>query len=393
MAKEKKKAPKQAKSATATGKKKAAKKAVRKKRGTPTGKTSAKKKTTRGKTAGTTTRQTSRPSILAHAPEKAYPVVRSVTRGGAASLDFWEDTESTDADGLGDDEEFEFVPVADFREEDEGDAGNVTRGGGQFVGRDQAPTLPPELQRCIDKAAGPTVRGRIGAENRKQIGDPRQYPFSAVCSLEMRVPGKLSVGTGWLVGRNLVLTAGHNLLHNPIVGRPTEVRVYPGRNGRNGIWPGVQEIAVEGQFWVSDPWRLNQDKTRDWGMIILKQPLYEKAGSFGLVPWENSRILDTSGFMVLGYPSSKASDSPNPSAPFTLWYDVGKVTNVGDRTLLYRMDTSQGESGAPLLAYDNSRTSTGNMICLGIHNWSTGGFNQATRVTPSVIRQVEPFLK
>jgi V8-like Glu-specific endopeptidase len=351
------------------------------------------KKNTRQKTKKKNASKNQPARIQAITPDYLHEAEVSVTRGGLKSPFLWEDSESSDDNGLGSEEEFNFVPLADFRESEPDEN---TRGRGDSEMR---PTLQPELQRCLGEAAGPATRGRIDGENRKQIANPRQYPFSAVCCLEMRrgSSSQFSIGTGVLVGRNLVLTAGHNLIHNPVVGQPDRVNVYPGRTGPNGKWPGVQAVAMPSQFWISDPWRTQKDKALaralDWGFIILNEPLYASAGSLGLIPWEKSRLLETSGFMVAGYPSSKVSDSPNRSNPFTLWYDVGKVSNVGDRTLLYGMDTSEGQSGAPLIAWDSSKTSTGNMICVGIHNYDAGGFNQATRVTPALISQIEPFLK
>ena len=56
------------------------------------------------------------------------------------------------------------------------------------------------------------------------------------------------------------------------------------------------------------------------------------------------------------------------------------------------MDTTPGQSGAPIIAWDPRRTDMGEMICVGIHNYGKSGHNQATRITTAVIEQVRQFL-
>ena len=379
----------------------------------PAAKKKAAAKKTRAKPEKLSAKPKSIPMIEALVPGSVRPVPANggvKTRGGAPPTAgeveksfVWEDKESLDDDDLGDDEEFDFVRLSDFP--DAYGAVDLSRLKPSQEVEDDDPlsALPPEMRRAVEEAAGRPkgtaggvkTRGHVGpTEDRQRVQTPTNYPFSAVCSLEMRRGNKVSVGPGWLVGRNLVLTAGHNLVHNPVVGQPTQVGIYPGRNGRNGKWPGVHEIAVPSQFLISEPWRASQDKTLDWAMIALNNPLSQRAGSFALRPWEKSKLLKMTGFLVSGYPASKTFG--RKIEPYTQWYDVGRLAQVGDRTLLYQMDTTEGQSGAPLIAWDDdrsaNRTAKDNYVCVGIHNWFVGNLNQATRVTPALIKQVKRFV-
>jgi V8-like Glu-specific endopeptidase len=229
-------------------------------------------------------------------------------------------------------------------------------------------------------------------DDRRKVDQPTEYPFSAICSLEMRRGSKLSVGTGFLIregDRSAVLTAGYNLIHNPILGQPTEVRIYPGRSGKNGITT-ESEVASPTQFWISDGWRKHRDKTEDWGLILLKQDLGKNVGSFALLSAESTQ-LSTSPVLVGGYPSSKTFG--RSIEPYTQWYDTGRVARIGTKTLLYRLFSTRGQGGSPVLLWDETRDENDRMFAVGIHWGDAGDYKQAVRITPSIVAQILAVLQ
>ena len=231
-----------------------------------------------------------------------------------------------------------------------------------------------------------SVASVVGTDDRRQIGDTRQYPFRAICALLMTgANGKQPIGTGWFAGPNLIVTAGHNLFDNEAIGPGSgwiqQVQVWPGRNG-NSTWE--TEIADPTQLGVSSPW-LNRTADRDlldYGVIRLKNGLGNKVGWFGLKYWPSDQ-LQGKEFNVVGYPAAQTG-----IASWTMWYDIGSITQARQKTLEYTMDTTPGESGSPVVAWVKDRTAQGSMIVVGIHNYGMGTFNQATRITPAVLDSI-----
>ena len=79
--------------------------------------------------------------------------------------------------------------------------------------------------------AGGVLHGVIDRDERVRVR-AESYPWASICHLVIRrTDGKLDAGTGWISGRETVLTAGHNIFH-PIEGWVDRMKVLPGRNGR-----------------------------------------------------------------------------------------------------------------------------------------------------------------
>ncbi len=294
-------------------------------------------------------------------------------------------------------------PVGEFAGEFELETAVPVRGVTKPSWEERLAELPEPVRQLLDRGrgtAGPPLgqdvgrtRDVIGNDERQQIVNTAEYPFSSICSLEMRdgsQSGKFAVGTGCLLGPNLVLTAGHNLYNNDVLrGSVKEVRVYAGRNGRDS-YIASEVISDPGRLWVPEGWWKYRDRAQDWGLILLQNDLRQRAGSLGAQAWEADRLYNTS-FTVLGYPASGSSAFP----PFSQVYEIGKIVsvNMSAGTLQHTIDTTRGQSGAPLLAWDSSRTSEGRMVCVGIHNHGQVSTNQASLITNDVIAQIKPFIR
>lgn len=79
----------------------------------------------------------------------------------------------------------------------------------------------------------PTTREVIGPDNRYRITDTTAYPNSAICYMEMKFPDDdgLYVGTAWMYGERVAMTAGHCVYDASLGGWAEWVRIYPGSNG------------------------------------------------------------------------------------------------------------------------------------------------------------------
>jgi V8-like Glu-specific endopeptidase len=220
---------------------------------------------------------------------------------------------------------------------------------------------------------------------RRRVVVTDQVPWRWVCSLRMvwvssPRPGEAArlypaSGTGWLIGRRTVVTAGHNLyvptatLEFPITGWARRVEVYFGRDeGSRGSTHLSEDLhSVLG-------WTRDANREYDYGVIQLTEPV-ERAGCFGYRVESDDRLRNLTYTHVIGYPGA---DRP----PGTLWGAFGKV-EVRPRVLRYAMATSRGQSGGPVF-YKNQD----DRVAVGIHTGKPAGPagepNQAVRVTRDV---------
>ena len=91
----------------------------------------------------------------------------------------------------------------------------------------------------------PTTREVIGPDNRYRITDTTAYPNSAICYMEMKFPDDdgLYVGTAWMYGERVAMTAGHCVYDASLGGWAEWVRIYPGSNGGTSPY-GVHYASV-----------------------------------------------------------------------------------------------------------------------------------------------------
>jgi len=231
------------------------------------------------------------------------------------------------------------------------------------------------------KRSGYGLSTVLGSEDRVHITQTNAVPWRLVCSLVgMRGGRPIMVGTGALIGPRLVLTAGHNL-----DGRIEEMVIVPGRAG--GREPFGSQRLPRSAFRMHPDWediRL-RDPSRDAGAIVLDEPFPKLKNEWFAIAAPPDDAL--SGWMlnIAGYPRETPM---NPDAEGSeLLFHSNAVGEVKDRTLGYTVDTTVGQSGAPVWVYPDDDLPT----IVGIHAYGApprlGGllatrprFNEATRI-------------
>lgn len=331
----------------------------------------------------------------AESPEAGYEDEREDTSwdDNGWDDDGWDDQDDDDVDAWRDDDlDAEDRAVGDSAGDDDfsfvsdSDEGDVDAESGDELGDDDDESeqfLLPSFRRMlkdVDRGRTRTTRKVIGRDDRDRVTQVNKFPFSAVCSLEVYRGRRRQIGTGFFVGKNVVMTAGHNLCNNANLGRGyvDKVIVYAERNGRSR-YADRQVITSRKRLKVARAWRDSKNKLMDWGIIILPEPYGDRHGAFSLGPW-TSQQLKGSLFNVVGYPASKSTKT---GVAFQMWADVGKITSVRQRSLRYTMDTAGGQSGAPIIAWKNRKS-----FVVGVHNYGFSSYNQATRVTQDIAKAV-----
>lgn len=210
----------------------------------------------------------------------------------------------------------------------------------------------------------------IGTDDRTQISDTTVYPLRCIASLRITAQdGTGWIGTGWLVGPRLLLTAGHCVYMSDHGGWVQQMEVIPGRQG--DTFPYQSCIATE--FRSVHGWIDDGKSEFDYGAILLPEAnrYGDQLGWFGFQV-RSDDDLNNLTVNISGYPGDKPSG--------TQWYLSGPIKNVSDRNFTYDIDTAGGQSGAPVWVYQND----GSRLGVGVHTNGAMGGNSATRITQEV---------
>lgn len=227
-----------------------------------------------------------------------------------------------------------------------------------------------------------STRDVIGDDDRIPVSDTTQWPYRAVGYLSMRfdvinnetghIDQRYFMGTGFLEGPDLLITAGHclygdvtksytdnnNIVHteyednlnNPRF--PDAITYYPARNGASLPYGSV---SVE-RVYIEKSYYLNTEK--DWGCCKLSSPIGNTTGWFGKI---SNFYIQNYPFMSYGYPGSQGGNMYEASAQFT-YFET-------DNGWYYRtnLDSEGGQSGSPYRISLNG----GNFVS-GIHTYTVG---------------------
>ncbi|MEC0340809.1 MULTISPECIES: serine protease [Bacillus] len=210
-----------------------------------------------------------------------------------------------------------------------------------------------------------TLNGVIGKDNHR-----------AITYLEIRYPKKPNspfLCTGFFVGPDTVVTAGHCLHNKSQGGWAKSIKVIPGKNGKSNPYShalGKTAHSVKG-------WTEHQDPNFDYGAIKVESKLGDRIGWLGY-EWQAASLSGTK-VTVQGYPGSKPSG--------TMWKDSGSILPTEPLSIRYTIDMSPGQSGGPVYKSNHN--------AVGINAWEHWQgdknnfiYNSGTRITKSVFDNI-----
>lgn len=177
----------------------------------------------------------------------------------------------------------------------------------------------------------PTVRDIIGVDNRTRIPTSIMniFPFCSHGVVYCTWPnGQRTYGTGWLFGPNDIATAAHVVYDITLGGAPSSIRFYPGVNGPS-LGAGYDAKNVS----LSAEWQNGENPRYDYAVFEINSNIGDSRGFYG---WSSSASVNNS-VQVMGYPES-----------YELWADTRSVVGVDSSFVYYDVDTTEGESGAPV---------------------------------------------
>lgn len=214
-------------------------------------------------------------------------------------------------------------------------------------GLPQPPVGAPTPPAVAAGAASPEVV--VGSESRQPVPHPRSYPHGAIGSLTLTWPGPHSVRcTGTFVGPRSVLTAAHCLWKPRWGGKPSSIVFRPGETLTvDGLI--VCEVRKPANMRVMDSYVASPGEETD--VAVIKTPRCHYPGLSGNVDASKTGWL---GFLqnnltgrtvqLAGYPEF-VDDERHGSE---MCAEEGAILDTDPRLIWYRMDATEGQSGAPV---------------------------------------------
>lgn len=211
------------------------------------------------------------------------------------------------------------------------------------------------------------------SDHPSEVVATESYPWRCICALNITAAdGSRWLGTGWLAGPRLIITAGHCVYLHRHGGWVRQIEVVPGQNRDQRPYGS----AMAASFRSVRGWAHKQQPDYDYGAVILPtdRAFGKLLGHFGYGSLDD---VDLQGARInlAGYPS----DQP----PGTQWHHGRALDFITPRTLQYPIDTLGGQSGAPVWYLRN-----GARYVVGIHSIGNGGGNASVRINAPVFGNI-----
>lgn len=225
--------------------------------------------------------------------------------------------------------------------------------------------VEPDGRYSLADAVAPEVI--IGRDDRVRVTQPRSWPYPVHGHMIMRFPnGKTYIGSGTMVNRHHVLTAGHCVFSRADGGWATSVVFQAAQNDNQlpfGSVRAVRLLSVTG-------WTQNNDRAYDMGMLILGSDLGLRTGWFGVITLASSSGLLRRRVNVTGYPGDKGGQQ--------MWTHADVIKSVTAENFYYDIDTMGGQSGSGV--WSTFQGHQGEKVA-GIHCTGASTGNGATRIS------------
>jgi V8-like Glu-specific endopeptidase len=229
--------------------------------------------------------------------------------------------------------------------------------------------------RAIVDAVSGSIPGRafteaiVGTDDRVRVPNAGNFPWRAICALRITSrSGQQYVGTGWLISRRTVATAGHCVFMHDDGGWAQEITVIPGLNGSRQ--PFGRYAAR--RFRTVDGWIQRQAAGSDYGVIQLEDPVPAEVGFFAFAALDDMTMkgIDAN---ISGYPADRDGASIQ-------YYHARKLVKATEAKLFYDIDTFGGQSGSPIWLDLGSR----GRVAVGVHTTGSSRGNSGTRINSEV---------
>lgn len=189
------------------------------------------------------------------------------------------------------------------------------------------------------------VLSKDGLDTRTRVENTKVLPYSAIGLLVMTFGEKSYIGTGAVIGKNVILTAAHNLYDANEGIEASTVTFLGGYNDGE-----VSCKAKHKSLFYHENYVKSKGAEDDYGLVILDKNVSDTTGLMEM------RILSPEHYAklqvnVCGYPGDKKGKNNLPN----LYESYGVAKEADDKLIKYMIDTFCGQSGCPVLFKDKDK--------------------------------------
>ena len=238
----------------------------------------------------------------------------------------------------------------------------------------------PKLLSYLLNNSSPSYSEMLSLQLTDQISDLAEmstFPRNASGIVKINLQDRIQWGTGVLIGKDLVLTSAHvlyDLKNNTKRKHPiSSIQFVPSANGRFAPFDTCKVIDayIPKAFESSGVYE-------DYAILLLDRDVGTETGfiELGLA---NNTFLRGENVIIAGYVGDK---------PQYLRHVVmkGKIANVTDDMLDYKISTQTGQSGSGIFLYDPQ---TQQYSLIGVHSWGRNGSGSGYRITPERLKRIK----
>ncbi|MCW3071585.1 MAG: hypothetical protein JWO44_1475 [Bacteroidetes bacterium] len=223
----------------------------------------------------------------------------------------------------------------------------------------------------------------------KIITNTNVEPFSHICyqqiSRKKIFRSSNYMSTGFLIRRNIILTAGHNIYSNAF-STVSNIKIFPGRYKETYTYdvieiPGTELCQASIRVHPNYSFTKNNKIDYDFGIIIIPEAILKNTKNW---PTAASFELDKLYTLepgheihVAGFPASHGYDGSLMTA------QQQACGNVNEKTFSHEFDTQTGNSGSPVWVEIN-----GKRIVVGVHTFAEA----ATKLTLENIDHITKWI-
>jgi glutamyl endopeptidase len=219
----------------------------------------------------------------------------------------------------------------------------------------------------------------IGPDGRVRVSNTAASPWCVHGHMITRFPnGRTYIGSGTMVNRHHVLTAGHNVFNAAYGGWATSVQFNPAQNDNSlpkGTAWATRLLSVTG-------WTQSGNSDFDMGMLVLDRQLGDRTGWHGVITFGSDSDLHRYRVNVTGYPGDKGGQQ--------MWTMADVIKAVGGERFLYDIDTYGGQSGSGV--WSSWPGHSGNKVA-GIHTTGSASGNGATRISRAKFDRIVEWMQ
>ena len=204
-----------------------------------------------------------------------------------------------------------------------------------------------------------------------RVTNTSTFPYRVTCRIKAEVYGNELIGSGYLVGSNLLLTNAHCVMNMDDNDQTfADWVAYPGYN--NGAYNGVS--SGWSKIIYSSNWKGNHSVADDWCLCILNSNIGSQVGWFGCQSYGTNAEMNGLAVKTIGYAASEGNGKYQ-------YYSTGTLSNVQNGYFYSSAMSTGGMSGGPV-------TRTSDNYAVGINRGHTSTSAVGVRITQNIINLI-----